>query len=31
MMHSSFEGASILHAFSHPLNLLTVAREERKK
>ena len=30
MMHSSFEGASILHAFSHPLDLLTVAREERK-
>jgi len=30
MMHSSFEGASILHAFSHPLDLITVAREERK-
>lgn len=31
MMHSSFEGASILHAFSHPLDLLAVAREERRK
>jgi hopanoid biosynthesis associated radical SAM protein HpnH len=31
MMHSSFEGASILHAFSHPLELITVAREERRK
>ncbi len=31
MMHSSFEGASILHAFSHPLDLISVAREERKK
>jgi hopanoid biosynthesis associated radical SAM protein HpnH len=30
MMHSSFEGASILQSFSHPLDLLTVAREERK-
>jgi hopanoid biosynthesis associated radical SAM protein HpnH len=30
MMHSSFEGASILHAFSHPWELLAVAREERR-
>ena len=29
MMHSSFEGASILHAFSHPRDLLKVALEER--
>jgi hopanoid biosynthesis associated radical SAM protein HpnH len=31
MMHSAFEGASILHAFSHPLDLIEVAREERRK
>jgi hopanoid biosynthesis associated radical SAM protein HpnH len=30
MMHSSFEGASILKAFSRPRDLLTVAREERR-
>lgn len=30
MMHSSFEGASILKAFSHPRDLLTVALEERR-
>ncbi|GAH52638.1 unnamed protein product, partial [marine sediment metagenome] len=31
MMHSSFEGASILHAFSHPVDLLSVVRKERRR
>lgn len=31
MMHSSFEGASILHAFSHPIDLISVVREERRR
>lgn len=31
MMHSSFEGASILKAFSRPRDLLTVALKERRR